>query len=73
MGTTCSAGAQATTQCVADTYQPYLGGATCKTCDPNASPRYTSADGAAYCTVLVVQSQCDNGARRGRGWCRGRG
>ncbi len=48
----------------ADYYQPYLGGASCKVCNPSADPRYTSNAGDDYCLVEWVNTTCGNGENK---------
>ena len=63
VGTTCNSGVSSPALCSADQYQPYLGGASCLTCNSTATPRLTSSTGDAYCTLPYVDASCSNGGR----------
>ncbi|KAL4425823.1 hypothetical protein ABPG75_009839 [Micractinium tetrahymenae] len=62
-GYTCAGGDKVA--CGYDQYNKYLGksvaGTSCTTCDPAATPRYTSLPGADYCTVPYVNMTCGDG------------
>ena len=60
-GQTCAGAAAAPVSCTADNANPYLGqGAnSCTSCN-NATTKYTSLEGAAYCTVPYFDRTCSD-------------